>query len=251
VLLLRHFRAYLAEQRRREDSEREKTAPSVAARSALARSGASQGQGSMAGTGTGTNQALPPSSEVRDSLGWLLYVKKWMRTKHALLFRLSSHVVQVLFTDRTSVVLASESGAMTYVGKDGAVSAHLLGEGLYAERDDIARRLRYTRDLLSQLIQRAGRRQDDDTGGGGGGGGGAGLAGSAGAGSGGGSRTPALALGLMGSRSRSSASGGLGGSVGSSATRGSSTTRGSRLPRDSDAEAGTGGGRGAGYEGGF
>lgn len=258
VLLLRHFRAYLAEQRRREDAERSKTAPSVAARAAMARSQASAASGGQAAMGEsegaaapsqgrGQGLCVPPTSEVRDSLGWLLYVKKWMRTKHALLFRLSSHVVQVLFTDRTSVVLASESGAMTYVGKDGAVSAHLLGESLYADRDDIARRLRYTRDLLSQLIQRAGRRHGETEGAADGEGEGEGVQGGAGSqagGDGSGAMTPGVALGLMrasgGRGSASSSSSGAGGrGLGASgASTGSAVTRASGLPRDSDAGPG-------------
>lgn len=39
--------------------------------------------------------------------GALCYVKKWMKTRHAIMFRLSNKIVQVDFTDKTVIVLSS------------------------------------------------------------------------------------------------------------------------------------------------
>jgi len=38
---------------------------------------------------------------VNDKDSGFCYVKKWMKTKHAIMFRLSNKIVQVNFTDRT------------------------------------------------------------------------------------------------------------------------------------------------------
>ena len=46
-----------------------------------------------------------------------IYVKKWMRTKHAIMFRLSNKVVQVIFQDQTEIILSSELRVVTYVNK--------------------------------------------------------------------------------------------------------------------------------------
>jgi polo-like kinase 1 len=48
-----------------------------------------------------------------------IYVKKWMRTKHAIMFRLSNKIVQVNFQDHTEILLNSESRLVTYVNKKG------------------------------------------------------------------------------------------------------------------------------------
>jgi len=80
------------------------------------------------------------------------YVKKWVRTRHALLFRLSNKTVQVSFMDGTSITLCSELPAITYVGKDGSRSHHLLASINSEERGDISKRLKYTKDILQQLI---------------------------------------------------------------------------------------------------
>ena len=49
----------------------------------------------------------------------IVYVKKWMRTKHAIMFRLSNKIVQVSFQDHTEILLNSESRLVTYVNKKG------------------------------------------------------------------------------------------------------------------------------------
>jgi len=37
----------------------------------------------------------------------VIYVKKYLKTQHAMLFRLSNKVVQVIFEDQTELVLSS------------------------------------------------------------------------------------------------------------------------------------------------
>ena len=51
------------------------------------------------------------------SSGNPIYVKKWMRTKHAILFRLNNKVVQVCFQDNTEIIICSDSRLVTYVCK--------------------------------------------------------------------------------------------------------------------------------------
>ncbi len=47
------------------------------------------------------------------------YVKKWMKTKHAIMFRLSNKIVQVNFTDKTEIILSSEQKLVTYINLKG------------------------------------------------------------------------------------------------------------------------------------
>ncbi len=44
-----------------------------------------------------------------DTLGNLTYLKKWVRTRHAILFRLSNRTVQVIFFDHSEILLSSEA----------------------------------------------------------------------------------------------------------------------------------------------
>jgi hypothetical protein len=58
----------------------------------------------------------------------------------------------VLFFDRSEVLLSSEARAVTYVNKQGARSEHTLEEVLQLNRTDIAKRLKYAKDIMYRLI---------------------------------------------------------------------------------------------------
>ena len=48
-----------------------------------------------------------------------VYVKKWLKTKHAILFRLSNKVVQVIFEDQSELTMSSVSKKVSYLNKKG------------------------------------------------------------------------------------------------------------------------------------
>jgi polo-like kinase 1 len=82
----------------------------------------------------------------------MVFVKKWVRTRHAILFRLSNHTVQVMFLDNTEVLLSSEATVVTYADKQGLRKSMALQEVMEQGRSDIIKRLKYTKDILRQLI---------------------------------------------------------------------------------------------------
>ncbi|CAM9916511.1 unnamed protein product [Choristocarpus tenellus] len=82
----------------------------------------------------------------------LTYLKKWVRTKHAVLFRLSNRTVQVVFSDMTEMLLSKEACLVTYVNKEGHRESHSLKRMLEEGRTDITKRLRYTKEMMAQLL---------------------------------------------------------------------------------------------------
>jgi polo-like kinase 1 len=85
---------------------------------------------------------------------YLPHVKNWLRTKHAILFRLSNRTIQVNFTDGSEILLSSEAQACVFVDpKTGKRDAHLLAK-LPAD-PELLRRLRYVKEVLHQLVHRA------------------------------------------------------------------------------------------------
>lgn len=82
----------------------------------------------------------------------MVYLKKWVRTKHAILFRLSNRTVQVVFFDRSEVLMSSEVKIITFVSKLGERSYHSLYSVMQSGRKDIAKRLKYTKDIMHRLI---------------------------------------------------------------------------------------------------
>jgi polo-like kinase 1 len=82
----------------------------------------------------------------------LIYLKKWMKTKHAIMFRLSNKIVQVDFQDKTQIVLSSENKLVTYVNKKGEPSQHPIATALESENAEMAKRLKYTKEILTHML---------------------------------------------------------------------------------------------------
>jgi len=82
----------------------------------------------------------------------VVYVKKWMRTKHAIMFRLSNKIVQVNFQDHTEILLNSESRLVTYVNKKGERATLPLNQALESNNLEMTKRLKYTKDILTHML---------------------------------------------------------------------------------------------------
>jgi len=83
----------------------------------------------------------------------LVYVKKWIRTEQALLFRLSNRSVQLLFSDKTELLLSSEARIVTYLDENNKRETfHLSSIMADEERGDVVKKLKYTKDVLHLLV---------------------------------------------------------------------------------------------------
>ena len=80
------------------------------------------------------------------------YVKKWMRTRHAIMFRLSNKIVQVCFQDHTEIILSSESRIVTYVNKKSERLTYPLSTALENSNYEMTKRLKYTKDILTHML---------------------------------------------------------------------------------------------------
>ena len=114
VILLQHFKAYLLEENKSTPIERKE-------------------------------------SENIDEKHYV-YVKKWMKTKHASLFRLSNKIVQVSFLDQTEIILSSETKIVTYMDKKGQLSTYPLNTALDSNNYEMTKRLKYTKQILMHML---------------------------------------------------------------------------------------------------
>jgi len=98
----------------------------------------------------------PPSEEVvkddDEKKKPYTYVKKWMRTRHAIMFRLSNKIVQVCFQDKTEIILSSESRVVTYCNKKGERMTYPLSTALEMSNYEMTKRLKYTKDILTHML---------------------------------------------------------------------------------------------------
>jgi polo-like kinase 1 len=92
------------------------------------------------------------TTEIKKPINNFIYVKKWMRTKHAIMFRLSNKIVQVCFQDHTEIILSSESRVVTYVNKKAERSTYPLSSALESNNYEMTKRLKYTKDILTHML---------------------------------------------------------------------------------------------------
>ena len=85
-------------------------------------------------------------------LNEIVYVKKWMRTRHAIMFRLSNKIVQVNFQDHTEIILSSETRVVTYVNKKGERLTYPLSTAMESSNLEMVKRLKYTKDILTHML---------------------------------------------------------------------------------------------------
>ena len=57
-----------------------------------------------------------------------------------------------MFLDNTEVILSSEARIITFADKSGNRRTYAVGEIVKEPRSDITKRLKYTKDILRQLI---------------------------------------------------------------------------------------------------
>lgn len=82
----------------------------------------------------------------------MVYMKKWIKTKHAMLFRLSNGTVQVQFNDETQVLISSEGNLITFVDKEKNRALYRISDIANNQHTDVSKRLKYAKEILSQLI---------------------------------------------------------------------------------------------------
>ena len=83
-----------------------------------------------------------------------LHVKRWMRTKHALVFQLSNKVWQVVFQDKAEVILSAQTHLCHYISPQagGGVAVYPLGAIGEVSDEYVAKRLAYSKQVVIHML---------------------------------------------------------------------------------------------------
>ena len=83
-------------------------------------------------------------------------LRKWLRTKHAMFFRLSNSVVQINFFDHSKMVLSNGGLSVLYINKSRVSRSLFLPTDLqhHPEKADILTRLKYAKEIMEELTQK-------------------------------------------------------------------------------------------------
>lgn len=97
-------------------------------------------------------RAPPPSCEAAgaEAAGGLpAHVRKWVRTQHCILLRLSNRLIQVEFNDGSQLVLGGDGARVCYVETSGTATEYALGS--LPANASLKKRLKYVRQVLASM----------------------------------------------------------------------------------------------------
>ena len=81
-----------------------------------------------------------------------IFVKKWLKTKHAIIFRFSNKVIQVCFKDNTQLIIHPLNQKVTYINKAGEKVKYPLNKSLNTPNSEMNKRVKYTKEVLAHMV---------------------------------------------------------------------------------------------------
>ena len=81
-----------------------------------------------------------------------IFVKKFLKTKHAIIFRFSNKIIQVCFQDHTQIVIHPLNKNVTYTNKVGKKEVFPLNKALNSSNQEMNKRIKYTKEILTHMI---------------------------------------------------------------------------------------------------
>ena len=82
-----------------------------------------------------------------------VYVKKFFKTQHSLLFRLSNKLVQVSFNDKTQLILSTDGSYVIYKNKNNEEFVFSIVNVLKSDNQELIKKIKYTKSLLIYLVK--------------------------------------------------------------------------------------------------
>ena len=81
-----------------------------------------------------------------------IFVKKWLKTRHAMIFRFSNKIIQVCFQDHSEIIIHTLNQNITYINKIGEKVVYPLNKGLNSSNHEMNKRVKYTKEVLSHMV---------------------------------------------------------------------------------------------------
>ena len=80
-----------------------------------------------------------------------IFVKKWMKTRHAIIFRFSNKLIQTIFKDKTQLLIHAFNNCVTYINKNEEKFVFELDKVFESNNYEVVRRVKYIQDILAHM----------------------------------------------------------------------------------------------------
>ena len=107
------------------------------------------------------NEKETPKSDIKDNQIDInntieeidyIFVKKWLKTKHAMIFRFSNKIIQVCFKDKTQIIIHPINKNINYTNKKGEIITYPINQALNSSNHEMNKRVKYTKEILAHML---------------------------------------------------------------------------------------------------
>ncbi|KAI8837245.1 kinase-like domain-containing protein [Chytriomyces cf. hyalinus JEL632] len=95
----------------------------------------------------------------------LIFLTKFLRTKHGVIFRMSNQIIQINLFDHTKLILSQNGNTITYIDKNREMTTARIEEFLASKERAIVDRIQYAEDIILQMILKKQRKVTEGSGG--------------------------------------------------------------------------------------
>ena len=81
-----------------------------------------------------------------------IFVKKWIKTKHAMIFRFSNKTIQVCFKDRSQIIMHTLKKKIVYINKNSEKKVYPFYKALDSSNHEMNKRFKYTKEVLAHMM---------------------------------------------------------------------------------------------------
>ena len=81
------------------------------------------------------------------------FMRSWLRTKDAITFKLTDGTMQVIFQDKTQIILFYYFYYLTYINKKNNKITYLFSTASYISNEEMRERLQYVKELMHYIVK--------------------------------------------------------------------------------------------------
>ena len=143
MLIFQQFKKYFEEENP-EKSEKEKEAKSAKKLNKKAKTMREKGEKKEA------KKDIKKEEKEPEKEGDSVFLRKWMKTNQAIIFRLSNKTIQVIFKDHTEIILFNDN--VSYKDKNKITKTFKIEEAVNSSNFEMNKRIKYVQNIFTKIM---------------------------------------------------------------------------------------------------
>jgi polo-like kinase 1 len=83
----------------------------------------------------------------------LFFVKKFLISKNAILFRLSNKLIQIFFNDQTEIIFSTETSDFIFKNKKGEEEQESIQNAMNGDNNDVIKKIKLAKTMLIYFVK--------------------------------------------------------------------------------------------------